>query len=347
MTNIIKYTLGIILIISGLIKLNDPLGFAYKLEEYYSADVLDIPILIKFALINGLVISLIEVILGIAIIVGKYIKQTLVISVMMFVFFGFLTFYSAYYNKVTDCGCFGDAIHFTPWQSFSKDMVLLVLTIILGFNYRKIKQKRFSTIYIIVGLLIAGSISIYSIYNIPIIDFRPYKIGNNIPELMEIPEDADKDVYEDKWFYKVNGTIKEFSTDDTPGNLKGAEFVNRETTLLSKGYTPPVHDFSLINNNTDYTYEILNKENILCIVSINLDFNNSTVINKINELIANEEDVIIISPSPDNIVDEFKAKINRDVKVYSIDNTTCKTIIRSNPGVIRLKKGIVTEKYTL
>ena len=348
MTKTLQYILGITLIISGMIKLNDPLGFAYKLEEYYSADVLDIPFMIKLAFINGFMVSLAEVMLGMAIIVGWKIKQTLSLSILMFIFFGFLTFYSAYFNKVTDCGCFGDAIHFTPWQSFAKDMILFLLTIILWFKRKDISPKRYAILFVAFTIIIGSSISLYAVINLPIIDFRPYKIGVNISENMKIPDDAPKDIYTEKWFYKVNGEVKEYTTNEKPWDIPNSDFVKRETKLVSKGFMPTIHDFLLISikDGKDYTDEILNKENVLCIISLDLQLNNETI-TKLRNIISKEKDVIIISPSPNDIINTFLNKLGIDVNVYSIDDTTCKTIIRTNPGLVRLRKGVITKKYSL
>jgi hypothetical protein len=329
-----------------MIKLNDPLGFAYKLEEYYSADVLDIPFMIKFAFVNGFMVSLAEVILGMGIIMGYKIRQSLLLSILMFVFFGFLTFYSAYFNKVNDCGCFGDAIHFTPWQSFTKDMFLMLLTIILWFKQKEIKAKRFAILSVMAIIVVGSSVSLYAISNLPIIDFRPYKIGTDIVKSMEIPEGAKQDVYKDKWFYKIDGEVKVFTTEESPWDIKDAEFVKRETELVEKGYEAPIHDFALEKDGEDYTDEILFKENVLCIVSLDLNLNDDDIA-KIKPLFENNKDVIVISPSPAKVIDEFKKKLGFDVDVFSIDDTTCKTIVRANPGIVRLKKGIITEKYAL
>lgn len=346
MTKALQYTLGTILIISGMIKLNDPLGFAYKLEEYYSADVLDIPFMIKFAFANGFIVSLAEVMLGMAIIVGYKIRETLILSLLMFVFFGFLTFYSAYFNKVNDCGCFGDAIHFTPWQSFSKDMFLMFLTLILWIKQKSIEPKSFGILFVISSIIIGSSVAVYAVVDLPIIDFRPYKIGTDITESMNIPEGAEQDVYEDKWFYKVDGETKEYNTEEKPWDINGAEYVNRETELVSRGYIPPIHDFELMIGDDNYTEEILAKENVLCIISLNLNLDVEDI-SELKKRISNEEDVIIISPSSSNVIKDFRTKIGIDIDIYSIDDTTCKTIIRTNPGFIRLKKGVIVEKYAL
>jgi uncharacterized membrane protein YphA (DoxX/SURF4 family) len=127
LVGIIRIFVGILFIISGFIKLNDPLGFSYKLQEYFSAQVLNLEFLIPFALVIAIVLVIFELVLGIMLIIGYLPRFTLWSLLIMIVFFTFLTFYSAYFNKVTDCGCFGDALPLTPWQSFYKDVVLLVL----------------------------------------------------------------------------------------------------------------------------------------------------------------------------------------------------------------------------
>ena len=140
LTHLLRLFLGITFIISGMIKLNDPMGFSFKLEDYFAPNVLGLPSLIPFALTFAIIVCIVEVVLGVMLLVGYQKKLTLWSLLAMLIFFGFLTFYSAYFNKVTDCGCFGDAIKFTPWQSFTKDIVLLVAALIIflwGHDYIK------------------------------------------------------------------------------------------------------------------------------------------------------------------------------------------------------------------
>ncbi|WP_311196051.1 DoxX family protein [Antarcticibacterium sp. 1MA-6-2] len=134
---IARILVGILFIISGFIKLNDPLGFSYKLQEYFSAQVLNLEFLIPFSLVLAIVLVIFELVLGIMLLIGYLPKFTVWSLLLMIIFFTFLTFYSAYFEKVKDCGCFGDAIPLTPWESFYKDLVLLVLILILFF-YRKL-----------------------------------------------------------------------------------------------------------------------------------------------------------------------------------------------------------------
>ncbi len=133
---------GILFIISGLIKLNDPVGFSYKLAEYFGETVLNLPIFIPFSLAIALFIVIFETVLGFMLLVGFRSKFTVWSLLLMIVFFTFLTFYSAYFNKVTDCGCFGDALKLTPWQSFTKDVILLFFIVIL-FHTQKFDSTTF------------------------------------------------------------------------------------------------------------------------------------------------------------------------------------------------------------
>ena len=142
--NLSRILVGVLFIVSGLIKLNDPVGFSFKLKDYFAPEVLNLEIFIPFALLIAIFVVIFEVMLGTMLLLGYAKKFTIWSSLLMIVFFTFLTFYSAFYNKVTDCGCFGDAIKLTPWESFSKDIVLLVLLLIIYFG-RNFIQPIFTT----------------------------------------------------------------------------------------------------------------------------------------------------------------------------------------------------------
>src|SRR5690554_6875533 len=183
--NISRILVGVLFIISGFVKLNDPLGFSYKLEEYFSADVLNITFLEPYALGISIFVVIFEVILGVFLLIGYKPKFTVWSLLGMIVFFTFLTFYSAYFEKVKDCGCFGDAIPLTPWESFTKDVVLLILILILFFGRKYIRPffTRTGRGWILFGsLVLCLGMAWYVLHNLPIIDFRAYKIGVNIQE---------------------------------------------------------------------------------------------------------------------------------------------------------------------
>ncbi len=205
---ITRWIVGILFIISGLIKLNDPLGFSFKLEEYFSQGVLDLPFLMPYALSLALFVVIFEVMLGIMLLVGFRLKFTLWSLLAMIVFFTFLTFYSAYFNKVTDCGCFGDAIKLTPWESFTKDVILLALILFLFLKQASLKPllgmrtRQWVFFITLLGCIVFAN---HVLNHLPVIDFRPYKVGANIEEGMEVPEDAPKPVYDYAWKFRVDG----------------------------------------------------------------------------------------------------------------------------------------------
>src|ERR1700760_4509733 len=128
---------GLLFIFSGLIKINDPLGFSYKLEEYF--DVFHTGFLYSFALSLSIILCSLEIILGFALLIGVRAVSVTWGLLLLIIFFAFLTFYSAFFKVVQTCGCFGDAIPLTPWQSFTKDMILLALVLVIFANRKGIK----------------------------------------------------------------------------------------------------------------------------------------------------------------------------------------------------------------
>ncbi len=165
-----------------------------------------------------------------------------------------LTLYIALNNPVTDCGCFGDALIISNWETFWKNVVLLVLVVILLFSSAKSRPVFLSGIeWLIISVFVGISvaISLYSYNFLPMIDFRPYKIGANIPEKMKIPEGAPTDKYETTFIYEKNGEQKEFTLENYPKDDSTWVFVDQKTTLISKGYEPPIHNFSIVDQNFD------------------------------------------------------------------------------------------------
>ena len=190
-----RLIVGGLFIFSGLIKLNDPVGTKIKMEEYFEVFASDFGsffhLFIPYALLIGTVLIVLEVVIGIAVLINYRMKETTWILLILLLFFTFLTGYSAILNKVTDCGCFGDAIKLTPWQSFWKDIFLMVFVLHLFWH-----RKRFDPLLInvqghatIVSVTVVSLfLGVYAIRHLPFIDFLPYKIGNSIPQQMIAPE---------------------------------------------------------------------------------------------------------------------------------------------------------------
>lgn len=348
--NIIRIFVGVLFIISGFIKLNDPLGFSYKLEEYFSADVLNMPFFEPYALAISIFVVIIEVILGAFLILGYKKKFTIWSLFLMIVFFTFLTFYSAYFDKVKDCGCFGDALKLTPWESFTKDVVLLVLILIIWLGIKHIKPLFNKGITnILSGLSIAACVLFcYHVMNhLPSIDFRAYKIGDNLLDNMIVPEDAPKAVQEYTWTFNVNGEEKEFVTNGSYPKVDG-EYVGVETEVIEEGYEPPIMDFSIETNDEELTEQFLSEDNLVMIVSYSLENINEEGANKIKSFSENAirkgYKVIGVTSSGDDAKQQFKNQYNWNFNWYLCDEKALKTVVRSNPGMLTLEKGTVTQK---
>jgi len=341
---------GVLFIISGLIKLNDPVGFSFKLGDYFAPEVLNLPFLEPYALVIAVLVVILEVLLGVMLIVGYAKKFTLWSLLLMIVFFTFLTFYSAYFNKVTDCGCFGDALKLTPWESFSKDVVLLVLILFLykGSGYiQPFFSKGVRSITVFISLILCLWLGLHVLEHLPVIDFRAYKVGTNITKGMQTPANAPRAVYQYNWSFDVNGQQKTVINRGEDPKIDGT-LLGVETSVLQKGYEPPIHDFSIERDGTDYTTQMLEEEHLLVVIAYNLNVAQNDGFIAIKEAtdtaLEKGYTVIGISASSTPETEKLAAKYDLDFKFYFCDMTALKTIIRSNPSIIRLEKGTILQK---
>jgi uncharacterized membrane protein YphA (DoxX/SURF4 family) len=350
LVGVVRIFVGILFIISGYIKLNDPVGFSFKLEEYFSQGVLDLPVFMPYALAISIIVVIVEVILGVLLILGFKRLLTLWSLLGMIVFFTFLTFYSAYFNKVTDCGCFGDAIKLTPWESFAKDVVLLVLILLLLYGREYITpllRPMVTKIILAFSLLACIGYAYYVLNHLPVIDFRPYAIGKNIEEGMTVPEDAPKPIFEYAWKFDINGQEETIITNGDYPSVEG-EFIGVETTEIQKGYEPPVHDFTIEQEGMDYASELLQEPKLIMVVAYDLRKANVSAFNEVREMadqaMAKGYRVIGMSASGPDQTQALQEEYDLGFDFYFTDETTLKTIIRSNPGVLVLEKGTIKEK---
>lgn len=341
---------GVLFIISGLIKLNDPVGFSFKLGDYFAPEVLNLPFLEPYALVIAVLVVILEVLLGVMLIVGYAKKFTLWSLLLMIVFFTFLTFYSAYFNKVTDCGCFGDALKLTPWESFSKDVVLLVLILVLYKGSRYIQpffSKGVRSITVFISLILCLWLGLHVLEHLPVIDFRAYKVGTNITKGMQTPADAPRAVYQYNWSFDVNGQQKTVINRGEDPKIDGT-LLGVETSVLQKGYEPPIHDFSIERDGTDYTTQMLEEEHLLVVIAYNLNVAQNEGFIAIKEATDSALEkgytVIGISASSTPETEKLAAKYDLDFKFYFCDMTALKTIIRSNPSIMSLEKGTILQK---
>lgn len=345
LTQLSRILVGTLFIFSGFIKAVDPVGSAYKLEEYF--EVFGMEWLAPLALWIGILLFVLEMILGFQLLIGYKTKTTVWLLLLLIVFFSFLTFYSAYFNKVTDCGCFGDFLHLTPWTSFTKDIVLLVLILIVFIGRAHIHPvfgPKLETALLV--LFMAASI-VFPLYNynyLPVIDFRPYKIGTNIYEAMH-PQM--KFIYT---FENVkSGESKEFEAWQSDTTLW--KYVSNRTEPLNKDIQPIV-GFSIQNDKgEEYTDQFLTDQDYsFILVAYDLDKANMGVQGRINDFVAlcekDSVSFIGLTTSPVEKISDFRHEVQAMYDYYRCpDDVPLKTMIRSNPGLVMLKAGVVIDMW--
>ncbi|HEX8515749.1 MAG TPA: BT_3928 family protein [Bacteroidia bacterium] len=348
-TTISRILVGLLFIFSGFIKANDTLGFSYKLVEYF--EVFGIHFLVPLALTLSIVICIAEILLGFMLLLGARVKLTLWLLVLMIVFFTFLTFYSAYYDVVKECGCFGDFLHLTPWQSFTKDLVLLILIIILVIGRQYIEplfNERVENALLIIILVATVIFPLYTYNYLPVFDFRAYAIGKNIPEQTKgVPDEL-------KYFYKLKdkktGEVKEF--DKWPENWdKDYEYVDNRTVVTKKGIDPKIKDFTITSlEGGDFTQEIIeNPNHNFLLIAYDLEKANKDVFGKINDFAAlckaDSVTFVVLTSSTPDVIEGFVNETKAHLRYYTTDGTVLKTMIRSNPGLMLLKAGTVIDMW--
>ena len=298
---------GAMFIFSGFVKLVDPIGSQYKFEEYFSEGVLNLEFLIPYALPFSILLIIVEIMLGVSLLLGYKSKITTWSLLGITTIFLFLTWYSAYYNKVTDCGCFGDAIKLTPWETFWKNVILIGLILFLLIGVKNIKalfSKRINTSLIILSFVSFLFITFHVLNHLPIIDFRAYAVGKNITEGMQFPED---------------------------------------------GSVPPVHDFMLEDTQNDLAPEILKMDKVLLVIVYNASKSDNKGFIDIKYIadksISKGYNVYGVSASFEDDLILIQNNYDLPFDFLFCDETTLKTMLRANPGVITLNKGTVTGKW--
>ncbi|MBU1373418.1 MAG: DoxX family protein [Bacteroidetes bacterium] len=356
-----RILVGLLFIFSGLIKLNDPLGFSYKLEEYF--EVFHLIFLNQLAVFLSIFLCALEVIFGVLLLTGFYAKKVAWGLLLLIVFFTFLTFYSAFFDVVKTCGCFGDAIPLTPWQSFSKDLVLLIFIVFIFIKKDDInplssnKSVQFWSSTLVVVLTVLFGLYTYTF--LPIIDFLPYKVGVSIPNAMKIPEGAPQDEYVIIYTLKNKKTSEQKEMTDKE-YLQTKIYENKDWELVSSsapklvkaGYQPKIKDLNIYDSQgVNYTQEILdNPYYNLVAVAWNLDKTNQKSLGDINAIAINAVEnfnirTILLTSNSAQDAGKLSKKIKLMMEVFYADAVPLKSMVRSNPGLILLKNGIVINKW--
>lgn len=351
LTEFCRVLLGVVFIFSGIVKGIDPMGFVIKIGEYLSA--FGLGEFSSFAVIAAFVLIAAEFALGVCLLLAVYRKITTLLVLLFMCVMTPLTFYLALFNPVSDCGCFGDAIVITNWETFSKNIVLLAAAIWVFIYNRRLTPFYSYRVYWGVALFayLFGIGFCYWNYNhLPMIDFRPYKIGANIPALTSIPEGAPQDEYHYSFIYEKDGVQKEFALEEAPANDSTWHFVESRTELIKQGYVPPVASFDLYTLEGDHvTDQLLEAPALLLLVSPDLDAANDDRIDDINTIYdyLSEKQVpfYCLTGSSEASIRNWIDNTGADYPFLMADATVLKTMIRSNPGLIYLKEGTIMAKW--
>ncbi len=355
--NLVRIVLGLVFVFSGFVKAVDPLGTAYKLQDYSGA--LGIPALSQFALFFAVVLIAVEFVTGLMLVFNVFPRAGLWLATGLMIVFTPLTLYLALTNAVSDCGCFGDALKMTNWQTFWKDIAIDALVVLLwlwrkDLNRQEIKDKRRLYAVIVFVVLVFG-FEAYNLMFLPVIDFRPYKTGVDIKQALD--HGRDSVIYETVLVYrnKKTGELKEFSEDNYPWqdtvNWQWVDTKVREIRKASK--TSGIHDFYFNTlDGTDITNQLLSTQKpVIIIVANDLKKANVRGFRKILQFYKENKDkfypvIYCATASPEQQVISF-LQDNCDLKsivFLSSDATMLKTIVRANPGVLILYNGVIVGK---
>jgi uncharacterized membrane protein YphA (DoxX/SURF4 family) len=355
-----RILVGLLFIFSGLVKINDPLGFSYKLEEYF--EVFHLSFLNSLALSLSVILCSLEIILGFALLIGVRAVTVAWGLLLLIIFFAFLTFYSAYFQVVQTCGCFGDAIPLTPWQSFSKDLVLLLLIVVLFLNRRNIRPlfsaKTGDNLLIAITVISIG-FGLYTYNFSPVIDFLPYKIGANIPDEMKTPAGAKPDEYELTYNLKNKKTGEKkvmTNTEYLKTNIwkdNNWEVVGQpESRLIKKGFTPKIRDLAIQDaQGNDYTKELLiNPYNNVVIVAYDLNKTDDEAIGRLNAMAIDlaqsfNTRTVMLTSNAHQYTEKYSKQHHLMFEIFYADEVPLKTMVRANPGILLLKNGTIVNKW--
>ncbi len=351
---ICRILVGIVFIYSGFVKGIDPLGFSYKFHDYFAAfhmnflQFLDMPLSIFFPAA--------EFLIGVAMILGIRMSIASWALLLFMIFFTILTFILAVFNPVSDCGCFGDAIKLTNWQTFDKNIVFLGITLVIFFGRKKYPEgKSILEEWLMLVIVLGGFLGVmnYCLNHLPIIDFRPYKVGTDIVKSMATPPGAPQDSIRSVLTYKKNGELKDviLRMENTLWPDSSWKWVETKNVVIKEGYKPPIHDFSIKTfDGNDLTNDILaDHEFSFILIARDLSAANKKGLYKANELAkfckTTHFKFYGLTSSSYTEVDNLKKSLTSDIDFFVTDGTTLKTMNRANPGMMLIREGIVLAQW--
>lgn len=352
---ILRLVVGGLFIFSGLIKANDPLGLSYKMDEFF--EVWGWHFFRSWSLGLSIVMIAFEIIAGVALLIGYAQKFFAPLLLALITFFTFLTAYVLFSGKIKECGCFGDCIKISNTETFWKDVALLVMAIILYIYRRRIPpliRRPYGAVVMILTTFFAFGVQVWALEHLPFHDCLPYKKGVNLFEGTKPPPGSTPDVYETVLIYEKDGVKKEFDETNFPWEDSTWTYVDTKTKLIKEGNaTPPIKDFSFTDaDGGDHTEEVLTAKgyNLLWLVR-DVQKARKDQLDRLKALAAEVRKtgggVYMLSSSTKAETNAFVAANNLQAfDVLYVDGTASKTAMRSNPGLIVLKDGVVVEKYS-
>ena len=352
--NVCRMVVALTFILSGFVKAVDPLGTQYKIHDYLAAaGMADIvPDVVTLGL--SVLLAAVEFSMGVFLLFAIHRRTVSRLMLAFMVVMTPLTLWLALTDPVKDCGCFGDAVVLTNWETFAKNVVLLVCTFVI-FR-RPMMMVRFISKtnqwiilnYTVLFILVS---SVYCLYYLPVLDFRPYHVGADIKKGMEIPDGAEQPQFETTFILEKNGTRKEFTVDNYPDSTW--TFVDSKTVQTAAGYVPEIHDFYMqtLDGEEDVTDKILDEEGYTFLLI-------SPHIEQADDLNFGDIDVIYeycmdhgysfrcLTASNEDAIQRWRDITGAEYEFLHADETTLKTVIRSNPGLMLLKHGVVLWKWS-
>lgn len=353
MVNVARFVLSAVFLFSGFVKAVDPKGTAYKLSDYAAYFHLSGLLTDQVCLGLGVCLAALEFILGIYLLFGIRRKFSTLLVLLMLIVFTPFTLFLAIRNPVSDCGCFGDAIKLTNWQTFFKNVVLLLLAIPLFLRHKQIfylAPRAFHWAISLYTIIFIFLFCFFSIHYLPLIDFRPYKIGTNIKQSMTVPDGTTPPVYETTFIMEKNGQQKAFQLNNYPDSTW--TYVSRISKKVSDGYVPPVTDFAISDREgRDLTDSILNDTTpTFLLISPGFSRADRDVTDEINSIYDYCTDhgyhFYGLTASSDADILKWRYATGSAYPIYRADDVVLRTMIRSNPGLMLLQRGTILNKWS-
>ena len=354
LVNVCRGLLAVAFIFSGFVKAIDPLGTQYKIQDYLGAVRLEGLVPDWLTLTASIGLSGLEFCMGVFLLFAVRRRQVSLLTLVVMVFMTMVTLWLALFDPIQDCGCFGDAIKMTNWQTLVKNIILLTAAVIVWrtpLAMRRFISKSNQWIVINYTILFTLAVSAWSLYHLPLFDFRPYHVGADIRQGMEIPEGAEQPEYETTFILEKDGVRREFSLNDYPDSTW--TFIDARTVMTKAGYEPPIHDFSIVDRTTgdDITQQVLTHPGYtFLLVAPFVEQASDTNFGIIDAIYEYAQDHHIpfygLTASNDQGISYWRDITGAEYPFCTTDAVTLKTIVRSNPGLVLLRQGVVVAKWS-